>query len=142
VETKKVTITVKTTINVPHEQVWEYWTERAHITHWNFATDEWYCPSAENDLRPGGAFSWRMEAKDGSMGFNFSGTYDEIEDHKIIKYTLDDGRKTQIVFSSMGDSTEIIETFEAERSNPIEVQRAGWQSILNNFKKYAELVSS
>ena len=131
-------ITVKTTINAPVENVWEYWTAPDHIIQWSFATDEWYCPFAKNDLRPGGEFISRMEAKDGSMGFDFSGTYDHIERFKNIKYTLDDGREIVITFLFKGDSTHIIETFEDEKENSLEMQQAGWQSILNNFKKYAE----
>ena len=96
---KEMTITVETTIKAPIEQVWEFWTTPEHIINWNFATDQWCCPSAKNDLRPGGEINWRMEAKDGSMGFDFMGTYDEIEQYKRIKYTLDDGRKTEISFS-------------------------------------------
>ena len=134
------TITVETSIKAPIEQIWEFWTNPEHIINWNFATDEWFCPSAKNDLRPGGEFIWRMEAKDGSMGFDFIGTYDEIEQYKRIKYTLDDGRKTEITFSSIENSTEIIETFEAENLNSLEMQQTGWQSILNNFKKYAESI--
>jgi uncharacterized protein YndB with AHSA1/START domain len=133
-----MTITVKTTVKAPIEQVWEFWTTPEHIIHWNFSTDEWCCPSAKNDLRPGGEFNWRMEAKDGSLGFDFTGTYDEIEPLKSIKSTLGDGRKTEITFSSNGDLTEVIETFEAENSFSIEMQQSGWQSILNNFKIYAE----
>jgi uncharacterized protein YndB with AHSA1/START domain len=91
-----------------------------------------------NDLRPGGTFNWRMEAKDGSMGFDFTGSYVEINQYKRIKYTLDDGRKTEITFSFNGESTQIIETFEADISHSVEMQQAGWQAILNNFKKYAE----
>ena len=139
-ESKEKTITVETTISAPIARVWEFWTAPEHIVNWNFATDQWCCPSAENDLRPGGEFNWRMEAKDGSMGFDFTGTYDKIEQHRRIKSTLDDGRKIEITFSSIEDSTEIIKTFQAESSNPIEMQQAGWQSILNNFKKYAESI--
>ena len=140
-DTKEMTITVKTTIKAPLEQVWEFWSTPKHISHWNFATEDWCCPSAKNDLHPGGAFNWRMEAKDGSMGFDFMGTYDEIQPYKHIKYTLGDGRKTEISFSSTGDATEIVETFEAESSNSLAMQQSGWQSILNNFKKYAELTA-
>jgi uncharacterized protein YndB with AHSA1/START domain len=137
-DSKEMTITVKTTINAPTEQVWEFWTDPEHIIHWNFATEEWCCPFAKNDLRPGGEFNWRMEAKDGSMGFDFTGTYEEIDPLKGIKSKFDDGRITEIAFSSEGDSTEVIETFEAENSSSIEMQKTGWQSILNNFKIYAE----
>ncbi|MBN2395313.1 MAG: SRPBCC family protein [Candidatus Atribacteria bacterium] len=133
-------ITVETKIKAPIEQVWKFWTTPEHIINWNFATDEWCCPSAKNAFRSGGEFIWRMEAKDGSMGFDFKGKYDEIEVHKRIKYTLDDGRKTEITFSSIGDSTEIVESFEADNSTSLDMQQIGWQSILNNFKKYAESI--
>ena len=87
-DSKKVTVKVETTIQAPIEKVWEFWTSPEHIINWNFASDEWCCPSAKNDLRPGGKFSWRMEAKDGSMGFDFKGTYDIVEQFKKITYTL------------------------------------------------------
>lgn len=134
----KNSIEVKIIINKDVDFVWEMWTNPNHITKWNFATDEWCCPFAENDLKPGGKFSYRMEAKDGSMGFDFNGTYNEIDKPNKILYTLGDDRKTEIVFSSKDGSTEIKETFEAEGSNPVEMQAAGWQSILNNFKRYVE----
>jgi uncharacterized protein YndB with AHSA1/START domain len=137
-ESKEMSITVETTIKAPIERVWECWTTPEHIVYWNFATDEWRCPSAENDLQTGGRFNWRMEAKDGSMGFDFSGTYDEIKPLESIKFSLDDGRKTEITFSSIGDSTDIVETFEAESSSSFEMQQTGWQLILDNFKKYTE----
>ena len=137
-DSKERTITVETTIKAPLERVWELWTDPDHIVNWNFASDDWYCPTAKNDLRPGGEFSWRMEARDRSTGFDFMGTYDEINPYKRIQSTLGDGRKTEITFSSIGDSTQIIETFEAEYENSLELQQTGWQSILNNFKKYTE----
>jgi len=135
---KGASITVEAMIHAPIERVWEFWTAPEHIINWNFGLDEWHCPFAENDLRPGGALNWRMEARDGSMGFDFAGTYDGIGEHKTIQYTLGDGRKTLIVFSSTGDSTTIIETFEAEHLNSLALQQTGWQAILNNFKKYVE----
>lgn len=95
-------------------------------------------PYAENDLRAGGRFFFRMEAKDGSFGFDFSGTYDEVVSHERISYTLDDGRKVQITFQSQNGKTEVIETFEAETTHPAELQKQGWQAILNNFKAYVE----
>lgn len=140
-QSKEAPITVETTIKASLEYVWEVFTESAHIVNWNFASDQWHCPSAKNNLRSGGKFKWRMEAKDGSMGFDFSGTYDEIEGYKKIKYTLDDGRKTELTFSFNGESTKIIESFEAEHLNSLEIQRAGWQSIMDNLKKYAEEIS-
>ncbi len=136
-ETKTV-ITVHTTLNAPLEKVWKFWTQPEHITKWNNASDDWHTPHAENDLRTGGKFSSRMEAKDGSFGFDFSGVYDEVVEHQIIAYTMDDGRKVQVHFSELDGRTFIIENFEAESTNPVELQKGGWQAILNNFKKYAE----
>lgn len=132
-------ITVKTRIKADRDTVWACWTKPEHITNWNFASDEWCCPKAENDLRPNGKFSWRMEAKDGSMGFDFEGTYDQIIENERISYTMTDGRKVDIVFIDQGNEVEISETFDAEGTNTDEQQRAGWQAILENFKKYVEL---
>ena len=135
-------ITVKTTVQAPVEKVWECWTEPTHMTKWNFASDDWHSPFAENDLREGGKFSSRMEAKDGSFGFDFGGIYDEIKIHKIIAYTMEDGRKVKVTFTDKLNETEVIETFEAETMNSIEMQQQGWQAILDNFKKYVEKISS
>jgi uncharacterized protein YndB with AHSA1/START domain len=134
-ETSKKII-VETTVQAPVEKVWEYWTEPSHITKWNTATEEWHTPYAENDLQVGGKFLSRMEAKDGSFGFDFGGVYDEVKINEGIAYTLEDGRKVAISFIRQGDETKVIETFDAENSNPIEMQEAGWQAILDNFKKY------
>lgn len=134
----KTTITVESTVNAPVAKVWEYWTSPKHITQWNNASDDWHTPYAENDLRIGGKFISRMEAKDGSFGFDFKGVYDEVEENKTIVYTLEDGRKVAITFISEGGSTEITESFEAEDINSIELQQGGWQAILNNFKKHVE----
>lgn len=135
----KQSITVQTVINAPIEKVWEFWTRPEHITKWNNASKDWHTPRAENDLRVGGKFLSRMEAKDGSVGFDFWGIYDEVEENKIIAYTMGDDRKVQITFTKNNDNeTEVIETFEAENENSIELQRTGWQAILDNFKKYVE----
>ncbi|ODG91011.1 MULTISPECIES: SRPBCC family protein [Bacillaceae] len=134
--TKKVT--VETTIQAPVEKVWEFWTEPTHIKKWNSASDDWHTPIAENDLRVGGEFRSRMEAKDGSFGFDFGGIYDEVKNYEVIAYTLGDGRKVKITFKGKEDTTEVIETFDAEETNPVEFQQQGWQAILDNFKKYAE----
>ncbi len=135
-------ITIHTTVDVPVENAWEYWTEPQHITHWNFASDEWECPSAENDLRAGGRFTAVMAAKDGSTKFDFGGTYDAVEPNRLIEYTMDDGRKVRVAFESDGEKTNIVESFDPETENTEELQRAGWQAILENFKKYAESVRS
>ena len=135
----KTTITVGAIVKAPVEKVWKCWTEPEHIQKWNFASDDWQCPHAENDLKPGGKFVYRMEAKDGSFGFDFEGVYDAVTPNKLIESTLGDGRKLQITFTGNGNETSVVENFEAETINPIELQRGGWQAILNNFKKYAEM---
>ena len=134
----KTRITVEATVHAPIEKVWEYWTGAEHIVKWNNASDDWHTPRAENDLRPGGKFLSRMEAKDGSFGFDFWGVYDEVKKPALISYTMGDGRKAEIIFSPEGANTRIEENFEAETVNPIEMQKAGWQAILNNFKTYTE----
>ena len=134
----KTVITVENVINAPVEKVWRFWSEPEHITRWNFASPEWHTPHATNDLRVGGAFSSRMEARDGSMGFDFGGIYDAVKTHELIEYTLGDGRKVVIHFSGTGGETKLVESFEAEQTNPVEMQRGGWQAILDNFKHYAE----
>ncbi|MDW7672075.1 MAG: SRPBCC family protein [Bacillota bacterium] len=131
-------ITVKTTVNAPVEKVWMSWTEPEHITQWNNASDDWHTPFAENALSVGGKFLYRMEAKDGSFGFDFTGTYNEVQPQRSIAYTLDDGREVDVTFVSDGNSTNIVETFEAESQNSIEMQQQGWQAILDHFKKYTE----
>jgi uncharacterized protein YndB with AHSA1/START domain len=131
-------ITVQTSIKSAIDKVWEYWTKPEHITNWNFATAEWSCPNALNDLKPNGKFSWRMEAKDGSMGFDFEGTYDNVIEKALISYKMADGRKVDIEFKQTGDKVTVSETFDAEGTNTDEQQRAGWQAILENFKKYVE----
>jgi uncharacterized protein YndB with AHSA1/START domain len=134
----KTIITVETTVKAPAEKVWKYWTGPEHITKWNNASDDWHTPSAKNDLRAGGRFSSRMEAKDGSFGFDFGGVYDEVKTNQLIVYTLDDGRKVKIIFTSLGNETKVTETFESEGTHSIEMQKDGWQAIVNNFKKYTE----
>lgn len=131
-------ITVENMIHAPVEKVWEYWSRPEHITKWSSASDDWHTPHAENDLRTGGKFLSRMEARDGSMGFDFSGVYDEVVPHQLIAYTMGDGRKVTVKFISSDDTTRVVETFDPESLNPVEMQQSGWQAILDNFKKYAE----
>ncbi len=131
-------ITVKTVVVATIDKVWEYWTNPGHITQWNNASPDWHTPRAENDLREGGTFSSRMEAKDGSMGFDFGGTYSKVVAEKEIAYDLDDGRQVQVLFEAKGDETIVTEHFDPESENPAEMQRQGWQAILDNFKTYAE----
>lgn len=135
---QKTVLTVETTINAPVEKVWQYWSSPEHITKWCSPSDDWHTPTAENDLRTGGKFSSRMEAKDGSMGFDFAGVYDEVRPNEYIEYTMGDGRKVDITFSVNGNQTTVVENFEAESINPIEMQQGGWQAIIDSFKKYTE----
>lgn len=132
------TITVEATVNAPVEKVWEFWTEPKHITQWCHASDDWHAPYAENDLTTGGKCKTTMAAKDGSFSFDFEGVYSNIEPHKTIEYTIADGRKVKIDFTGQGSATNIIETFEAETTHSVDMQRSGWQAILDNFKKYTE----
>lgn len=131
-------LTIQATVNSPIEKVWKVWTSPEHITKWNSASDDWHTPKAENDLRVGGKFLSRMEAKDGSMGFDFIGTYDAVEHGKLISYVMEDGRKCKTTFTANGNETEITTSFDAETQNSEELQRAGWQAILNSFKLYCE----
>ena len=131
-------ITVNTNVNAPVDKVWNLWGDPQHITKWAAASDDWHTTKAENDLRTGGKFTSRMEAKDGSMGFDFGGVYDEVRENEYIGYTLEDGRKVTINFTAEGGKTGIVQTFDPESENPREMQQAGWQAILDNFKKYAE----
>lgn len=139
---EKTVILIHTTLKVPLEKVWKYWTTPEYIVKWNYASEDWHTPWVENDLHEGGKFNYRMEAKDGSMGFDFAGVYNAIILNKHIECTLGDGRKVKITFSAKKDKTEITESFETENTNSIELQRNGWQAILNNFKKYAEQMNN
>lgn len=136
---KTTKITVQSAILADKKKVWDYYTQPEHITGWNFASDDWHCPRATNDLRVGGKYSARMEARDGSAGFDFNTIYDEVVAHEKIAYTMEDGRKAVISFSGEEGATLVKVTFDAENQNDEEMQRSGWQAILDNFKKYAEL---
>jgi uncharacterized protein YndB with AHSA1/START domain len=131
-------ITITQKINLPVLQVWELWTNPFHIIHWNQASDDWHTSRAENDLKKYGRFLFRMEARDDSFGFDFSGEYRKIVNQKLIEYILDDSRRVSVSFDENKNETTITESFEAEEVNPVELQKEGWQSILNNFKNYAE----
>jgi uncharacterized protein YndB with AHSA1/START domain len=136
--TEKTKITVEATIDAPVEKVWKLWNGTEHVTKWNNASPDWHTPKAENDLRVGGKFVYRMEAKDGSFGFDFGGTYDKVKEKELILYTMDDTRKVSNTFTANGNSTKLVVEFEAEDQNPVEMQKGGWQAILDNFKAYAE----
>lgn len=122
------------------QKAWEVYTQEAFIVQWNFASLDWHCPKAENNLKVGGKFIYTMAAKDDSMSFDFSGKYDEIIPQKKITYTMDDNRKAVVLFEDIGNKTKVQVSFEAEQSNPEEMQKAGWQAILNNYKLVAEKV--
>jgi len=132
----RVRITLETTVPVSPELAWEYWTEPKHITQWNQASEDWHTPRAENDLRVGGRFSSRMESKDGKYGFDFGGVYDAVEPHRLLASMIDDGRKVVTAFESVPTGTRIVETFEAEGENSVEMQRQGWQAILDSYQRY------
>lgn len=129
-------ITVEATVEANTQKVWEAWTKPEHITRWNFATDDWHCPTASNDLRVGGKYHARMEAKDGSFGFDFEAVYNEVIDQKKITYTMTDGRVAATTFEDLGSKTKVVIIFDAETENSIELQQQGWQAILNNFARY------
>lgn len=135
---EKKVLTVESTVNAPIEKAWEFWTKPEHVTQWNNASDDWHTPRAENDLRPGGNFVYRMEAKDGSFGFDFGGVYDAVKKNEYIEYTIADGRKVKISFSGKDNTTKVVESFEAETQNSLELQQTGWQAIMDSFKKYTE----
>lgn len=135
----KTNITIEVTVNASVEKAWEVFTTPEHIIKWNNASPDWHCPTAVNNLHTGGNFVYRMEAKNSSFGFDFSGVYDDVKTNELITYTLGDGRKATITFIPNGNKTKVTETFEAENVNPVEMQRGGWQAILDNFKKHAEL---
>jgi uncharacterized protein YndB with AHSA1/START domain len=131
-------ITVQSIIKAPIAKVWEFWTRPEHIVNWAFASDDWEAPAAENDVRVGGKFKTVMTAKDKSTSFNFTGIYTSVKNHELIEYDIDDGRHVKVEFAEVPEGVRVTETFEPEKTNPEEMQRSGWQAILDNFKKYAE----
>ncbi|MBP6025152.1 SRPBCC family protein [Ferruginibacter sp.] len=139
-EQTKTVITISATINAPIEKVWKCWTSPEDIMQWNQASPDWHCPASAVDLKIGGKFSATMAAKDGSFAFDFWGTYDDILENELLMVTMGDGRKWKTTFASNGDVTEVVESFEAENQNPIEMQQGGWQAILNSFKAHTEKI--
>jgi uncharacterized protein YndB with AHSA1/START domain len=131
-------ISIEASVKATLSKAGEYYTQPEHITKWNFASDDWQCPSASNDMRVGGKYHARMEAKDGSFGFDFDLIYEEIRDKEGFTYTMADGRQAKVDFSTNGEETKVSLVFDPESINPIEMQRGGWQAILNNYKKYTE----
>ena len=136
--TGRTLITIETNVNAPLAKVWDYWTTPDHITKWNSAADDWHTPWAKNDLEIGGKLEARMEAKDGSMGFEFWGTYVDIIPESYLSIVLGDGRIWKVFFQEKDGVTNVTESFEAEDENTAEMQKQGWQAILDNFKKYTE----
>ena len=135
---EKTHIRIGVIVNAPVEKVWDYWNDPKHIVNWATGSYDWHTTKAENDLKAGGKFLSHMEAKDGSEGFDFTGTYTKIEKYRLIEYTIDDGREVQTIFDADGNKTTITQTFEPEQINSVELQRDGWQTILDNFKHYVE----
>ncbi|MCS7005915.1 MAG: SRPBCC family protein [Cytophagales bacterium] len=130
-------ITIKATVSADKKKVWDYYTKPEHITQWNFADPSWHCPTATNDLKVGGRYVARMEAKDGSLGFDFDAVYKEIRQGESFTYEFG-GRLATVEFKEINGTTEVTITFDPDTENPIELQRQGWQAILDNFKKYTE----
>lgn len=134
-------LTVTTEINKPVNDVWDFFSNPKHIVNWNFAHESWECPSAKNNLEAGGKLEVRMQAKDGSFGFDLIGIYDEVNENQSLKYHFEDGRKIEVIFEKLSENkTKITENFDPENQNPVDFQRDGWQAILDNFKIYAESV--
>src|SRR6185369_7511952 len=136
--TEKTRITVDATVKAPVEKVWNVWTNPADIIKWSTPSPEWHTPKAQHDLKTGGNFNYRMEARDGSAGFDFGGVFDIVRQNECLAYTIGDGRKVIITFNTTDGTTKIVQTFEAESENSLEMQKAGWQAILDSFKKYVE----
>lgn len=136
--THNKSITVETNIDAAADKVWSYWTTPYHIKQWCQASDDWYAPYSENDLRVNGKFRTTMSARDDSEKFDFEGTYTEVDLNEFLAFTLTDGRKVNVTFKPDGDRTRVVETFEPENLNSLELQRDGWQAILDNFRKYVE----
>jgi uncharacterized protein YndB with AHSA1/START domain len=135
-----VKITVETLVKANLDSVWDAWNNPDDINQWNAASDDWHTTRSTVDLREGGKFSARMEAKDGSAGFDFVGTYTRVVPQRVIEYRMDDGRAVKVQFSEVAEGVLVRETFEAESENDPEVQREGWQAILDNFARHVERV--
>jgi uncharacterized protein YndB with AHSA1/START domain len=131
-------IIVEVTVDVPAEKAWQGFTDPEAVKAWNFASPDWCCPQATNDLKTGGSFSYRMEARDGSVGFDFGGNFTEVRPPEALAYRIGDGRAVRVDFRPMGGQTRIVETFEAEAQNSLELQKTGWQAILDNYKNFVE----
>lgn len=139
IQMNKIKVTAE--INKPIKEVWNAFNNPEHIVKWNFAHESWECPSAKNDLTVGGKLEVRMQAKDGSFGFDFVGIYDDVKENQSIQYHMEDGRDVEIIFEKLSDEkTKVTENFDPENQNPLEFQKDGWQAILDNFKSYSESI--
>ncbi len=138
----KPKITVEALVQASPARTWACWTEPQHIMAWNAASDDWHCPAATNDVRPGGTFSATMAARDGSASFDFTGTYQEVVPEQKLAYAMPDGRQVTVTFEATPEGVLVTETFDPETENPLEMQRAGWQAILDRFKGHAEAEAS
>lgn len=137
---KMPVLTVENVVKADLEKVWDSWTNPEHIVKWNHASDDWHAPYAENDLRLGGTFKCTMAAKDGSSSFDFEGIYSVLKPMELIEYDMADRRHVSIQFIKQEDGVRVVEKFEAEDTYPLDFQQAGWQAILDNFKKYTESI--
>lgn len=135
-------ITAGVTVSAPIENVWEAWNKPEHIPNWAFASDDWGAKDVENDLKTGGKFKTYMFDKNSGEGFDFEGVYTDVQEHKVIEYDMSDGRHVKVVFEEKPEGIKITQTFDPEHENPEDMQRSGWQAILNNFKKYTESLST
>lgn len=131
-------ITVQTEVDASPQLAWELYTNPKHMICWNFASPDWHCPAASNDLRPGGMLCATMAARDGSVSFEFTGVYDQVDPADRLRYTISDGRKVEVKFEVLADSTRILVAFEPEMEHSLEMQREGWQAILDNYAAYAK----
>jgi uncharacterized protein YndB with AHSA1/START domain len=129
---------VEALIEAPLAEVWKKWTEATHVVNWNFAHESWHCPHAEVDFQVGGTSTYRMEAKDGSFGFDLNARFLAIQDQRFIQSELEDGRAVEVYFEEAGAACKLVQYFEPETENPLELQQGGWQAILNHFKQYCE----
>ncbi|KAF0227649.1 MAG: hypothetical protein FD133_1038 [Erysipelotrichaceae bacterium] len=141
-KSNRKSITIETVISASLDKAWEVWTTPMHIVKWNHASEDWHTTHATNDLKVGGKFNYRMEAKNGNVGFDFWGIYDEIHFHQIIRSTLGDDRKMEVRFFQEGSKIRVVESFEIEDENSEELQRKGWQAILDHFKSYTESLNN
>ena len=135
---EKQKITIESLIAADLHKVWDFWIAPEHIINWNFASEDWHCPKAENELKEDGKFKYTMEARNGSFSFDFAGIYTKVVQDEQIDFVTEDNRKVSVVFEHKDGKTRVIETFEAETENNPETQKKGWQAILDNFKKYVE----